>query len=94
MIGIINMDIKARALPGNEEATAAAVGGLVDLFHEFDKMNTDVQINEHITRINGYVYALVNVGIIDEEQANGSLRKAACIMAADRTAHLEAMKRK
>ena len=73
-------------MPGNEEATAAAVGGLVSMLQEFDEKNTDTEINEHITRINGYVYALVNVGILDEEQANGSLRKS-CPYDSDRRYH-------
>lgn len=93
-IGVINLELKVRAFPGNVEGTQAAVEGLVDMFRDFGKKNTDTEINEHITRINGYVYALVNVGILDEEQANGSLRSAACMLAAEGMAHLEAMKRK
>lgn len=90
----VELNIKARVFPGNEKATQAAVGGLLDMFKGFDKKNSDTEINEHITRINGYVYALVNVGILEEEQANGSMRSAVCMLAAGRMAQLEAIKRK
>lgn len=85
--------IKVKVTPHNTKQVVKAMAGLDDLIGQFNNMKTQEQINEHVARINGYAYALVNMDVIEEKTANTAVAYAAC-MAAKRQEELERLKRK
>ena len=72
----------------NAKEVAAAMAGLGDLIKQFEQIKTPEEIDEHIARINGYAYALVNMDVITEETANRKVAYAAVAAAAARHAEL------
>lgn len=93
-MSIKNIQIKAKATPHNAKQVAAAMAGLGDLIGQFNNMKTQEQIDEHVARINGYAYALVNMDVIEEKTANREIAYAACMAAAARQEELEGLRRK
>ena len=93
-MSIKNIQIKANVTPHNTKQVAAAIAGLGDLIGQFKELDTQEQINEHVTRINGYAYVLVNMDVIEEKTANTEVAYAACMAAATRQEELERLKRK
>lgn len=89
-----NIQIKAKVTPHNAKQVAAAMAGLGDLIGQFKSMKTQEQIDEHVARINGYAYALVNMDVIEEKTANTEVAYAACMAAAARQEELEGLRRK
>ena len=81
------LEIKAK-VKNNAKEVAAAMAGLGDLIKQFEQMKTPEEIGEHIARINGYAYALVNMDVITEETANRKVAYAAAAAAAARHAEL------
>lgn len=81
------LEIKAK-VKNNAKEVAAAMAGLGDLIKQFEQMKTPEEIDEHIARINGYAYALVNMDVITEETANRKVAYAAVAAAAARHAEL------
>lgn len=68
-MAIQNIQIKAKVTPHNTRQVAAAMAALGDLIGQFKGMNTQEQIDEHVARINGYAYALVNMDVIEEKNS-------------------------
>ena len=93
-MSIKNIQIKAKVTPHNAKQVAAAMAGLGDLKGKFNNMKTQEQIDEHVARINGYAYALVNMDVIEEKTANKEIAYAACMAAAARQEELEGLRRK
>lgn len=93
-MAIKNIQIKAKVTPHNAKQVAAAMAGLGDLIGQFKGMNTQEQIDEHVARINGYAYALVNMDVIEEKTANKEIAYAACMAAAARQEELERLQTK
>lgn len=81
------IEIKAK-VKNNAKEVAAAMAGLGDLIKQFEQIKTPEEIDEHIARINGYAYALVNMDVITEETANRKVAYAAVAAAAARHAEL------
>lgn len=81
------LEIKAK-VKNNAKEVAAAMAGLGDLIKQFEQMKTPEEIDEHIARINGYAYALVNMDVITEETANRKVAYAAVAAASARHAEL------
>ena len=67
---------------------------LLEKKNQFKEINTQEGIDEHVARINGYAYALVNMDVITEETANTQVAYAACAAAAARQEELERLKGK
>lgn len=88
-MAIQNIQIKAKVTPHNTRQVAAAMAALGDLIGQFKGMNTQEQIDEHVARINGYAYALVNMDVIEEKTANTEVAYAACMAAAARQEDLD-----
>lgn len=88
------IQIKAKVTPHNAKQVAEAMAGLGDLISQFKKIHTQEGIVEHVARINGYAYALVNMDVIAEETANTQVAHAACAAAAARQEELERLKGK
>lgn len=61
------IQIKAKVTPHNTKQVAEAMAALGDLIRQFKEINTQEGIDEHVARINGYAYALVNMDVIAEE---------------------------
>lgn len=83
------IQIKAKVTPHNAKQVAEAMAGLGDLIGQFKELDTQEQIDEHVARINGYAYALVNMDVIEEKTANTEVAYAACMAAAARQEELE-----
>lgn len=88
------IQIKAKVTPHNAKQVAEAMAALGDLIRQFKEINTQEEIDEHVARINGYAYALVNMDVIAEETANTQVAYAACAAAAARQEELERLKGK
>lgn len=88
------IQIKAKVTPHNAKQVAEAMAGLGDLIGQFKGLDTQEQIDEHVARINGYAYALVNMDVIEEKTANKEIAYAACMAAAARQEELEGLRRK
>ena len=88
------IQIKAKVTPHNEKQAAEAMAGLGNLISQFKEIHTQEGIDEHVARINGYAYALVNMDVIAEEIANTKVAYAACAAAAVRQEELERLKEK
>ena len=93
-MSIKNIQIKAKVTPHNAKQVATAMAGLGDLIGQFNNMKIQEQIDEHVARINGYAYALVNMDVIEEKTANKEIAYAACMAAAARQEELEGLRRK
>ncbi len=66
----MGFQIKAKMQPHNVKEVTASMAALGDLIGEFEKLNTQEEIDHQISRINGYTYALVNMDVITQETAN------------------------
>lgn len=84
----IELEITAKVSKYNREEVRATVGALGKMLNEFKKLQTEEEIGEHVARINGYCYAMVNMGVLNEEQANGEIRKVVTMAAAGRAEEL------
>lgn len=81
-------------VPGMEEEIHASMQALVEMIGDFKDTKNEAEVQEHLARINGYAYALVNMGILEEKVVNGQLGIAVVTVAANRAEWLEAHKRK
>lgn len=89
----VKVEIKATASEHNKEQVAAAMAGLGDLFDKYNKCQTVAEVGEHIARINGYCYALVNMGVLEEKEVNGKIAEAAVLAAVEREQEIEGKRR-
>lgn len=88
-IGVFQIEVEAKVTPFNRLEVASSMEALGGLFADFGKCKNQEEIGCHISRINGYIAALVNMGVIDEDDANGKLREATLLAAAARDRAIE-----
>ena len=87
----MEVQITANVTRFNRKQAAAAMGDITCLFAEFENCKTPEEIGNQVARINGYLRALVNLEILDTEQANGEIREAAVIAAAIQEGKIEGL---
>lgn len=88
------LEVTAKVTPQNREQVRLAIEALGELINEFKTLQTEEEIGEHVARINGYCYALVNMDVLDEDQANGKIADTVTLAAACRVNEIKQTERK
>lgn len=82
------LHITANATEHNYNQVAVSMAGLNDLFNKFNVLETEEEVVGNLAQINGYVYALVNMDVLDEAEANEKIRPAAIDAAATQAMYI------
>lgn len=88
MIRTTQLEIKVKKNRYHEARVMATLQTLQEMFNDFQKFTTENEVMEHVTRLNGYTAAMVNLDVLYEEEVNTKVRDAIVSAAAARIVQL------
>lgn len=83
------LEVTVKLTPYNRDQVRTAIEALGAMINQFKELQTEEEIGEHVARINGYCYALVNMDVLDAAQVNGKIMDTVTLAAACREKELE-----